>query len=499
MIVGMSDVSYLPGVSGSRPGSRPARGGNAAGVARNREALSNVGRAIVGTVLGALDVPVQAIGGMHRDVIQGAPTGGQSAGSRAVQNYGQQVGSLFSDVAKPGRGQTPFFLPREFDAAGEAAVDRFGLSGAGAGAVRGGATALDLLTGVAAGGVGGAGRGAVRGAENVGGQIAAGANALGDIGVTGANRFVMAAADPAGAQAARGLTEADLMQNPQGLYAAILRNLARHRSKNPYLGLGVKSPEDVRAITGRAGGPGTYFGQSRQASDDAYSSFGENVYRIREPFTEVWNTVRNSPGYITTEGLQRRMPAKVDLNAAEALSLGPATAWDDLLMRQLRDEGYLGYRYADDAFTDWTVGTKPFVGLSRVSGPKLSQELASDFRNKARYELQDPNNPVNRFLINPINDARTGISNVVDTAVRQPIRKVRDARSASQDAYQRALSEYNTAEGTRLAEMYGSPFGGSSVYVPNLRPPAPPGYVPAAPPQQPGPLDFLQYLFNTPR
>jgi hypothetical protein len=495
MIVGMSDLSYLPGVSGSRPAARTIFGQP---VDRNRNA--NVGKALLGTVLGALDVPVQAIGGMHRDVVQGAPTGGQSAGSRALQNYGEQVGGLWSDVFRPGAGQTPLFQPREFDAAGEAAVDRFGLSGAGAGAVRGGATALDLLTGVASGGVGGAGRGAVRGAENVGGQIAAGANALGDIGVTGANRFVMAAADPAGAQAARGLTEADLMQNPQGLYAAILRNLARHRSKNPYLGLGVKSPEDVRAITGRAGGPGTYFGQSRQASDDAYSSFGENVYRIREPFTEVWDTVRNSPGYVTDDVLASLYASRAPADQISGgLRINSVTEFDDPLIQDLISQGYKGYKYADDAFTDWTVGTKPFVGLSRVSGPKLSQELASDFRNKARYELQDPNNPVNRFLINPINDARTGISNAVDTAVRQPIRKVRDARSASQDAYQRALSEYNTAEGTRLAEMYGSPFGGSSVYVPNLRPPAPPGYVPAAPPQQPGPLDFLQYLFNTPR
>ena len=121
---------------------------------------ANVGRAIAGTALGALDVPVQAIGGMHRDVVQGRQTGGQSAGSRALQNFGQQVGGFVSDIGRPGPGQTPFFQPREFDAAGEAAVDRFGLSGAGASAVRGGATALDLLTGLGAGGVGGAVRGA---------------------------------------------------------------------------------------------------------------------------------------------------------------------------------------------------------------------------------------------------------------------------------------------------------------------------------------------------
>jgi len=140
----------------------PARreGTNIFGQPVDYDRNANVGRAIAGTVLGALDVPVQAIGGMHRDVVQGNQTGGQSAGSRALQNFGQQVGGFVSDIGRPGPGQTPFFQPREFDAAGEAAVDRFGLSGAGASAVRGGATALDLLTGLGAGTVGGVVRGA---------------------------------------------------------------------------------------------------------------------------------------------------------------------------------------------------------------------------------------------------------------------------------------------------------------------------------------------------
>jgi len=121
-------------------------------------------KAALGTFLGALDVPVQAIGGMHRDALAGNTLGEQSPGSRALQNYGQQVGGLWSDVFKPGQGQTPLFQPREFEAAGEAAVDRFGLEGGAALAARGGATALDLLTGLVAGGVGGVGRGTVRAA-----------------------------------------------------------------------------------------------------------------------------------------------------------------------------------------------------------------------------------------------------------------------------------------------------------------------------------------------
>jgi len=77
------------------------------------------------------------LGGMHRDAVAGNMLGEQSPGSRAVQNYGQQVGGLWSDVFKPGQGQTPLFLPREFEAAGEAAVDRFGLEGGAALAARG--------------------------------------------------------------------------------------------------------------------------------------------------------------------------------------------------------------------------------------------------------------------------------------------------------------------------------------------------------------------------
>ena len=125
-------------------------------------------KAVLGTVLNMFDVPVQAIGGMHRDAVAGNLLGGQSPGSRALQNYGQQVGGLWSDVFKPGQGQTPLFLPREFEAAGEAAVDRFGLEGGAALAARGGATALDLLTGLVAGGVGGVGRGTVRAAARAG-------------------------------------------------------------------------------------------------------------------------------------------------------------------------------------------------------------------------------------------------------------------------------------------------------------------------------------------
>jgi hypothetical protein len=130
--------------------------------------VQGLGNALAGTLLGALDVPVQAVGGMHRDVISGSPARGQSAGSRAVQDYGQNVGRLWSDFFRPSGGSPSPFLPREFDEAAEAAVGRFGLEGGAASAARGAGFAADLLTGLAVGGAGSkAGQGAGVVADNV--------------------------------------------------------------------------------------------------------------------------------------------------------------------------------------------------------------------------------------------------------------------------------------------------------------------------------------------
>lgn len=130
-------------------------------VPRGTRSAQGLGNALVGTLLGALDIPVQAIGGMHRDVISGSPARGQSAGSRAVQDYGQNVGRLWSDFLRPSGDSPSPFLPREFDEAAEAAVDRFGLEGGAASAARGAGFAADLLTGLAVGGAGSkAGQGA---------------------------------------------------------------------------------------------------------------------------------------------------------------------------------------------------------------------------------------------------------------------------------------------------------------------------------------------------
>jgi hypothetical protein len=324
--------------------------------------------------------------------------------------------------------------------------------------------------------------------------IKRGADALGEIGIRGPSAFVMSAADPAGAQAARNLPRSVdgagigglniPVEDSSGMNAAILRYLGRHRSRKPLLGLGVQHPRDVPIDAGRAAAGGTYFGTSREASDSSFRGFGNEVYRIQEPLWNVWNTVRNSPGYITTGALQRRMPARMDLNDAEALSIGPATAWDNPLMQQLRDEGYLGYRYADDAFTDWTVGARPFVGLSKESGSSTVGALAKELG------LNEVAQGAREVLNVPVEAAR----NVADKVIRQPIKKVQDARSASQRAYENALGKYNYNEGLKLQEMFGPSYGTS----PNLRPPAPPEYVAGLAPQQPGPLDFLNYLFGQP-
>lgn len=156
----MVDTSTLAGVmaasrGSSQPQPTPAPARNIFGQPINQNRNANVGKALVGTALGLFDVPVQMIGGMHRDVIAGNQLGGQSAGSRALSSYGNQVRDLWSDVFRGNPSQTDVFLPREFDAASEAAIDRFGLEGGAATAARGAGVVADLLTGLATGGAGG--------------------------------------------------------------------------------------------------------------------------------------------------------------------------------------------------------------------------------------------------------------------------------------------------------------------------------------------------------
>tara|TARA_R110000822_G_scaffold309880_1_gene440528 strand:- start:43 stop:1488 length:1446 start_codon:yes stop_codon:yes gene_type:complete len=315
---------------------------------------ANVGKALASTFLNLFDVPVQAIGGTHRDVIQGAPTGGQSAGSRALQNYGEQVGGLWSDVFRPGAGQTPLFQPREFDAAGEAAVDRFGLSGAGAGAVRGGATALDLLTGIAAGGVGGAGRGAARGAAQTAVPVVRGANALRGTGMKGLPAYATAAGNPQAAASVLGKSAEEVISEGGPMQGALLRYLGRHRSEDPSLGKNLLSPRDVPVSNARDYGPGTYFGQTPEISDGYFQTFGDNVYKFgMKP--SGWADTAKSKGYIDQSQL-----TSLDMNFPNA-----KTQWSDDLIQNLRAEGYLGFKHGG-AFTDWNLGEAAGMRLKRT-------------------------------------------------------------------------------------------------------------------------------------
>jgi hypothetical protein len=397
---------------------------------------------------------------------------------------------MWSDVFKPGAGQTEMFLPRQFDAAGEAAVDRFGLEGAGAGVVQGGATALDLLTGLMAGGVGvGGGRAGVQGVEAAD-NILRGAGALKDIGVSAPSRFVMAAADPAAAQGVANLTRVSgsntsltpglqiPLEDSGGMYAAILRNLARHRSRDPLLEFGVRPPQDVPISMGRAAGPGTYFGSTKEASDAMFGGFGKEVYRIREPLTNVWNTVRNSPGYVTDDVLKKLFPGRGPAGSLKGPSIDSSVQWGDPIMQDLRNLGYLGYRYADDALTDWTVGAKPFVGLAKESGSSAVKALS----NKLGLDRAAEN--VVSAATKPVTAARN--------LAQQSSRKISDARRATENAYQKALKEYGEKERNTLKETFGSMYDTN----PGLLPPAPPGYVPSAPPVKPGAGDFLRYVFG---
>lgn len=304
----------------------------------------NTGKALLGTALGALDVPVQAIGGMHRDVVQGAPTGGQSAGSRAVQNYGQQVGGLVSDVFRPGVGQTPLFQPREFDAAGEAAVGRFGLEGAGASAVRGGATALDLLTGVAAGGVGGVGRGA---ATNI-------------------------------PLAAPYLRQAAYVSD-----SPVVRDTLMGRHFGP-TNLSVIHPRNVPIVDARTAGPGTYFTNTDSAAHSLRLRLpGDRSGEYSAPLSFMDRyKLANSRGYagpddvmesVKNLGLEGNFP-DVTHGYQGGIPLSGAEFDNPIVENLLRKgfvgfEGGKGYGFPTGEFTNWLVGADD---IARIN-PRLPQ------------------------------------------------------------------------------------------------------------------------------
>jgi hypothetical protein len=327
-----------------------------------------------------------------------------------------------------------------------------------------------------------------------GGEVLKGAKALKDIGVKDISRFVMAAADPAGAQAAGNLTRipegrvrAGLeIPNSEGIFAAILRNQGRHRSANPFLGLGVKKPQNVDIDNGRAAGVGSYFATTPEQSRGAYGAFGKEEYRIKEPLINVWNTIRNSPGYATGKTLQELSEQFPELIGPQRSSrgmdhldlLGRNTEWDDPVMKLLQEQGYLGYRYADNAFTDWTVGSNPLTRLAKTDGTPTLEALANKVSLEKLYEN------VSSTAKKPVDAIRNATQNVSE--------KIRLSQRATENAYKKALREYGESERDILKNTYGPQYNTN----PSLMPPRPPGYTPAPPPQKPGMKEFLRYLFG---
>jgi hypothetical protein len=92
------------------------------------------------------------------------------------------------------------------------------------------------------------------------------------------------------------------------------------------------------------------------------------------------------------------------------------------------------------------------------------------------------------------------VSNTIQ-ALGRPAQAIRGANQASLNAYQKALENYQGAEMARIQDFFKANVPGPVPSAGMLRSgfPLPPKYTPAPAPSEPGVLDFLQYLFNTPR
>lgn len=134
---------------------------------------------------------------------------------------------------------------------------------------------------------------------------------------------------------------------PGGARAALLNTMARHRSKNENLTSSLIHPSEVAVDNGRAFGPGTYFAQTPAKSDELFSHFGDNIYKMQDNLRSLIKTVTGK-GYIDPSN-----PKAAGIRDAE---------WSSDLIQNLIKDGYIGYKHGD-AVTNWLVGTK--------GGPKL--------------------------------------------------------------------------------------------------------------------------------
>lgn len=240
--------------------------------------------------------------------------------------------------------------------------------------------------------------------------VLAGANALKDLGVKGASRFVMSAADPAAAQALAGKSLQEVVQDPSGMQAAIMRYLGRHRSTRPDLGRNLTHPLDVPVDTGRMYGPGTYFAQTPKASEDIFPAFGEKVYRMGSSPREMWDTVRNTAGYavddtFTSLGVPRP---------------GTLTPWDDAGLATLRGRGFLGYAHGD-AFTDWMLGAGTPSRLVRTGDASVPGIF--DVRGRAGYAGAQMREGYNQLLDSFASSLGRGDSSAMPKVLRELVER----------------------------------------------------------------------------
>ncbi len=485
----------------------------------------NLGKAILGTGLGALDVPVQIIGGAHRDVAAGSTLGGQSPGSRALQNYGEQVGGLWSDVFKPGAGQTEMFLPRQFDAAGEAAVDRFGLEGAGASAVRGGATALDLLTGLMAGGVGvGGGRAGVAGDAVIDTATNPAAHArlnamLGRLyhGVRGDDWTV--AQNRPFENRAHNWFRGDLFTTPSLPLADSYGGTTVKQVKN--------LPSNLKVLDLMPGGPSITKQNSELAKKFAELGIVDTVNDLQRhlPFTSLkddllkevlesqgFNALRHVSGQGMGGGTGLAKPVYAFFSP-EGITTSPVSSLNRATYKAgevLGDVPAAARRVAEKAGGRLVDTVDEVLRKTNSSNPKVQEFLSQ--RGKVVPASLSSSGQSYRITIDPTTGRTITIfykpnpviSNVLES-LGAPSRAIKSAQEASLNAYQKALNNYSSLEkANRKTFLESTSYGqqlfpsGTPVYGGlggNLSAPMPPGYTPLTQPAQPGALDFLKYLF----
>jgi TP901 family phage tail tape measure protein len=135
----------------------------------------------------------------------------------------------------------------------------------------------------------------------------------------------------------------------------MLSKFAVHRSHTLNLQDILMHPSTVPVQTGRAFGPGTYFGQSKEQSEIHFKGFGDNLYRIK---MSQWAKLSSlfKKGYITPDKL---VSMGIDPHSVYSAQ------WGDQIIQDLMRKGYLGLKHGD-AVTNWLIGAKRGWGLTPI-------------------------------------------------------------------------------------------------------------------------------------